>query len=122
MLADSLYKSVGYKDSTDFFQSVFHTEQWKPIAAIVSTLTAIAAFCEAMLGIKALVIFAIIVLYSLELFTGIKASIKEGEPFNSKKFPRGWVKLFIYFSLIFCANIYNMEILILIIIVGFIMV
>jgi hypothetical protein len=106
LIIDTLYKNLGFKDSTDFNQSVFHVEQWKPLSAIVSFFTIVASFCEAMLGMKSIVVLAIIVLFGLELWTGIKASIKNGEPFESKKFPRGWVKLFIYFSFIFCANIF----------------
>jgi len=101
-----LENTTGFRDTSDFAQALLHFQQWKPVTIVTSILTILAAWVEDMLGIKAVVVTGIIILFVLELFTGIRASIKDGFPIDSKKFPRGWIKLFVYFSLIFCANIF----------------
>lgn len=63
-------------------------------------LAGIAYVFEHIFGIHLMVGLIMSVLFFLELWTGIKSSKKEGIPFESNLFQKGWVKLGIYMIMI----------------------
>jgi phage-related holin len=105
-----LVTQQGFKDTHEFLDKTFHIDNYKPVIVITSVLTFLSTCVEWALGMEGIVCLGILVLFGLEMWTGIKASKLEGIKFNSKKFPRGWVKLFVYFSFIGCANIFAQNI------------
>jgi hypothetical protein len=77
-----------------------------PAAIGISSIAAsVTYYFETIMGINIPVGILIILLFGLELFTGVRASIKEGKGFSSEKFQKGWLKLFIYMIFIICSNL-----------------
>ena len=75
-----------------------------------SILGCIAYLIENFLGFESMVAVAILILFTLELITGIKASLKEGDCFSSKKLGRGFLKMMIYMLMIGSANLLALNI------------
>jgi hypothetical protein len=97
--------SMGFKDSASFVDSTFHPNTIN-VSIIMSTIFgSIAYFIENFLGFEAMVGVAMALLFALEMFTGIKASLREGHDFESRKFGRGILKMFVYMFMIGCAHI-----------------
>jgi len=95
----------GYDSTNHLMNSAFHPEVFK-VATIISAIAAtIAYYFELVFGIQLPVGLLIIILFGLELFTGVRASIKEGKGFSSEKFQKGWLKLFIYMVFMACSNL-----------------
>lgn len=95
----------GFEGLSKFIDSVVHPEQFK-IAVMMSSLSAVLAYlCDYFLGIQLPVGVVILLLFFVELWTGIKASKKEGVGFSSEKFGRGWAKLFVYALMVGCSNL-----------------
>jgi hypothetical protein len=102
---ESIAKVSGYNNGSHLIDSTFHPNSL-PIALGISSVAASTAYYfEAIMGITIPVGILIIILFGLELFTGIRASIKEGKGFSSEKFQKGWLKLFIYMVFIICSNL-----------------
>jgi hypothetical protein len=102
---ESIAKISGYNNGSHLIDSTFHPNSLPIVLGISSIAATTAYYFEAIMGINIPVGILIIILFGLELFTGIRASIKEGKGFSSEKFQKGWLKLFIYMVFIICSNL-----------------
>ncbi len=102
---ESIAKVSGYNNGSHLIDSTFHPNSLPIVLGISSIAASTAYYFEAIMGINIPVGILIIILFGLELFTGIRASIKEGKGFSSEKFQKGWLKLFIYMIFIICSNL-----------------
>ena len=99
------FDTLGFKNSASFVESTFHPNNINFSLIMSTILGCIAYFVESFLGFESMVAVAILILFTLEVITGIKASLKEGEFFNSKKLGRGFLKMMIYMLMIGAANL-----------------
>lgn len=102
---DAVAKVSGYDSGSHLIDSAFHPSSMPTVLGISSVTASAAYYFEAIMGINIPVGVLIILLFGLELFTGVRASIKEGKGFSSEKFQKGWLKLFIYMIFIICSNL-----------------
>ena len=75
--------SAGYKDSAHFIDSAFHPNMAGVAIGASSILASVAYYFNAIFGMELPVGIVLIVLFGLELFTGIRASRKENKTFDS---------------------------------------
>lgn len=99
------FDTLGFKDSTSFVDSTFHPNNINISLIMSSILGSVAYVIENFLGFETMVGVAMAILFGLEMFTGIKASLREGSDFESKKFGRGILKMLIYMLMIGAAHI-----------------
>ena len=85
--------SAGYKDTAHFIDSAFHPNLAGFAVGASTILATIAYYFNVIFGIELPVGIVLIVLFSLEMFTGIRASRKENKKFDSELFGKGWLKL-----------------------------
>lgn len=102
---EQIAKVNGYEDASHFVDSTFHPSCVNSSIAISSVFASIAYYFESIFGIVLPVGVLVLMLFALELFTGVKASKKEGKGFSSEKFQKGWLKLFVYFVFIACTHL-----------------
>ena len=98
-------KISGYNNGKHLIDSTFHPNTISFSLGISSIAACFSYYFKVIMGITIPVGLLIIILFICELFTGIRASIKEGKGFSSEKFQKGWLKLFIYMIFIICANL-----------------
>lgn len=95
-----LVTAAGYRDTNHFIDSAFHPNLMGYGAGISAFFAGLAYYFNAVFGIVLPVGLAIIALFILEFYTGLKASKKEGRTFDSELFGKGWFKLFIYMLMV----------------------
>jgi len=100
-----LTQLFGFKDAAHFLDSTFHLKSLVLTLNFSLTLGAISLFIEKYFGFNLVVFVIIIVLFTIEITTGTKASVKEGNPISSREMPKGYIKLFIYFIIISSAHL-----------------
>jgi phage-related holin len=103
-LFDFFAINSGYRDGAHFIDSAFHPDTLVGATAVSASLAGIGYFVKQSMGVEFPVALVIIVLFLLEIFTGVKAAKKEGQNFESKKFGKGWVKLLVYMIMIGCSH------------------
>ena len=94
----------GYRDTNHFIDSAFHPNLMTAGAGISAFFASLAYYFNAVFGIVLPVGIAIILLFFLEFYTGLKASKKEGKKFDSELFGKGWLKLLVYMIMIGVSN------------------
>jgi len=104
-LLSLIVQSSGYKDTTHFINSAFHPDFAAQAGAISATLAFIAYYFRAMFGFELPVGMVIVILFFLEMYTGIRASKEEGQGWSSEQFGKGWLKLGVYWLMLGCTNI-----------------
>lgn len=104
------FDTLGFKDTASFVESTFHPNNINFSLIMSSIFGCIAYFIESFLGFESMVAVAVLILFTLEIVTGIKASLKEGEAFSSKKLGRGFLKMMIYMLMIGAANLLSLHI------------
>jgi hypothetical protein len=104
LLLTKLVSSAGYRDVDHFINSAFHPNCASIGAGISAVLASAAYYFNSVFGIVLPVGIAIIILYILEFYTGMKASTKEGKKFDSELFGKGWFKLLVYMIMIGTSN------------------
>jgi len=104
---DGLMQEFGFQTSMDFLNSTFGYAAKKPVLLLSVSLATIGTYLENFIGIDPFVYLAFIILLFLEFFTGMRASLKEGEKIQSKRFGRVILKLIIYTTLIGVINIFR---------------
>lgn len=97
--------AAGYRDTNHFINSAFHPDFASQSLAISTSLAGVAYYFKLVFGIELPVGAVIIILFFLEMYTGIKASKNSGEGWDSEKFGKGWLKLAVYWIMIGCTNI-----------------
>jgi hypothetical protein len=98
----------GYKSTDHFVNSTFHPDFVTQSTAISGALAAVAYYFQAVFGFQLPVGAVILVLFFMEMYTGIKASKKEGCGWESEQFGKGWLKLAVYWIMIGCTNILDL--------------
>lgn len=88
--------------------SLFPSAKYGMIGGSVS-LSAISALFVHYLGISPALIPAIAIIIVTEIWTGIRASAKQGKAFESFKFSRCVIKIAIWFALFHCAQSFRNE-------------
>lgn len=102
---NKLFALFGFDNLTQLYDSTFHAKTMLLTATLSGILGFLAYYFEAFLGFKPIIGFVILLLVLLEILTGIKASLQDGEKFDIKRFPRGLIKFFIYTLMIGAANL-----------------
>lgn len=100
-----IVQASGYKDTGHFMDSTFHPDFATQAVAISAGLAGVAHYFKLTFGIELPVGMVIMVLFFLEMYTGIKASKNLGKGWESEKFGKGWLKLAVYWIMIGCTNI-----------------
>lgn len=98
----------GFEGTHDFFDSLLQLHNLKLSITITMSLTITSTFIEQYLGIKAIVLLGIVLLFSLEMFTGIRYA-RKNNLFDSHKWPRGFIKMGVYLSFIGVSNIFSIH-------------
>jgi hypothetical protein len=96
-----LTQTFGFSDFADFSQSFIH---FKFLLLTMPSALIIGGFFERMLGITQAMIISFIVLAILEIVTGLSAARAKGIKWESKKFSRFGLKIFVWLCLMFVAN------------------
>ena len=99
------YAIIGYDNLSSFIKSAFHPDSLLLTIGGSLTLASISTFFRDYVGINPAVLIAIFILFTMEMFTGIYASRKEGKKFKSSKFGRGFIKMGLYITLIGVTNV-----------------
>jgi phage-related holin len=102
---EHISKINGYNSAGHFIDSTFHPSCINSSVVLSSVFASIAYYFESIFGMVLPVGILVLLLFALELFTGVKASKREGKGFSSEKFQKGWLKLFVYFVFIACTNL-----------------
>lgn len=95
----------GYTSAEHFRDSAFHPDSIGSVAIATGVSTGIAFYIETFLGVQMPAILVVLGFFTLELFTGIRASFKEGYGWCSTKFGKGFLKLGIYAIMVGFTNI-----------------
>lgn len=104
---DSLIREFGFDSHKNFVSSTFGFLLQKKTIAISVYLGAISMFIKKWIGIESVVFATFLGLILFEFFTGIKASLKEGNKIESKRFGRVILKMLIYTIMIGMINIFR---------------
>jgi len=99
-----LLYSLGFDSIPSFVDSVVHPTSLPKTAIGSVALASLGTFFEAHVGIAPAIGIVILLLFVMELFTGIRASKLEGHKFESRKFQKGFVKMFLYNVMIGIAH------------------
>lgn len=73
------------------------------------SISAVLAVLSKYLGFGPVIVLAMVVAVLVETVSGIAASKKLGKPFESFRFSRCVLKVFIWFTLVFIANAFSLE-------------
>lgn len=98
--------SYGFDSVKDFFLSLFPSYKYG-LQGFTLTLSAILALISEAVGITPVVVLAMFVIVVVEVFTGTKASRKNGIPFESFRFSRCILKVFIWLCIFFIFNSFS---------------
>lgn len=100
--------TYGWVSNKDFVLSLFPSAKYGFIGTSIS-LSSVSALFIHYLGISPALIPAIVFIVVTEIWTGIRASAKQGKAFESFKFSRCVIKLAIWFVLFHCAQSFRNE-------------
>jgi len=106
---DKQMKEWGFSNLNDFFQSAFHSESFTTIFVTSVSLTALGEIIREIIGFTPMVYVSFIVLLLVEVVTGIRASLLEGEKINSKRFGRFILKTFVYTIMLGVTNVFGSQ-------------
>ena len=98
----------GYSTPLDFFHSLCPSFKYH-IQTGTLTVSGIFALISHYIGFSPLIVFAMLVAVIVETLTGIKASMKRGEKFESFRFSRCIIKVSIWMVLVFITNCFMLE-------------
>lgn len=104
---NNFMQEFGFENPSDFLQSTFGYSVKKPIIIMSVSLGTIGTYIEQFIGLDPIVYLAFVLLLTLEFFTGIRASLKEGKKIYSKRLGRVILKLLIYTVLIGIINVFR---------------
>jgi len=98
-------EELGYDSLSRLSSSTFHPECYGCTITISMILATLAGFFETYVGIEPAVGAGILLLFIIEVFTGIGASVKEKKPVTSRRFWGGFIKLGIYTIMIGASHL-----------------
>lgn len=105
-----ILNSYYYASYKDFALSLFPSWKYGMGVSAVSSSAVIAWFAS-VLGVTPLIVGAMIIVLAVETVTGVKASRKLGKGFESTKFSRCVLKLFVWISLLFALHSFAVDML-----------
>lgn len=100
--------TYGWASNKEFMLSLFPSAKYGTLGGNIS-FAAISAFFVQYLGISPALIPALVIILATELWTGIRASTKKGEKFESGKFSRFAIKLCVWMVLFYTAHSFMNE-------------
>jgi hypothetical protein len=104
-LVAKLITASGYDSVNHFVDSTFHPKLFTLSAGTSACLGTLAYLFDHIFGISWIVGLVLVLLFTIELYTGVKAAKKDGFKFDSEKFGKGWIKLLIYMIMIGSSNL-----------------
>jgi len=104
---DSLIKEFGFDCHKSFISSTFGFLLQKKTISISIYLGAISMFIKKWVGLEGVVFATFLALIIFEFITGIRASLKEGNKIESKRFGRVILKMLIYTTMIGMLNVFK---------------
>ncbi len=104
--------SFGFKDQQDFLETTFFIKGMMAKSIFLSVgLGLVGVVMEDIIGLKPAVYLSLVVLFILEFFTGVTASVYiKKEKFNSWKMGRIVLKIFVYTTILGLFNIFSHKI------------
>tara|TARA_R110000822_G_scaffold260542_1_gene385414 strand:- start:176 stop:715 length:540 start_codon:yes stop_codon:yes gene_type:complete len=104
---DKYFSEFGFEGISDYGSSCFNWSlSFKPMVVSISLGTFASVF-EKFIGIEPMVYLAFLVLLCCEFITGIRASVREGNKIESKKFGRFILKILTYTLIIGIINVFR---------------
>ncbi len=100
--------TYGWASNRDFLLSLFPSVKYGTMGGSIS-FAAVSAFFVQYLGISPALIPALVIILATELWTGVRASRKRKEPFESNKFSRFVLKLCVWMVLFYTAHSFMNE-------------
>lgn len=107
-LISKYLSTYGYDSIPDFLQSVAPSFKYGLQIPAIS-FSAIAAFVTQWLGLSPFLAVAMLVAIATEMRTGIRASHRQGIPFESFRFSRCIIKLSIWLAIIYIVHAFYKE-------------
>lgn len=107
-LLSKYLSTYGYDSISDFLLSVAPSFKYGLQVPAIS-LSAVAAFVSQWLGLTPFLAVAMLVAIATEMRTGIRASRRQGIPFESFRFSRCIIKLSIWLTLIYVIHAFYKE-------------
>lgn len=107
-LISKYLSTYGYDSIPDFLQSVAPSFKYGLQIPAIS-FSAIAAFVTQWLGLSPFLAVAMLVAIATEMRTGIRASRRQGIPFESFRFSRCIIKLSIWLAIIYIVHAFYKE-------------
>lgn len=104
------FDSLGFDSASAFVDSTLHPASLGKTLCLSSVLAFAGSFLKTYIGIAPTTALVIFILFCMELFTGIRASKKEGNKFESRKFQKGFIKMFLYLVMIGSAHMLSQDI------------
>jgi len=99
-MLDLLVQTFGFKDKMDYVHSLTHIK----LLALTIPIAGISAFVETYFGMRLVTIIAFLVLMTLELVSGLFASVLLKKKIESKKLSRFGFKVATWMILFFVIN------------------
>jgi phage-related holin len=100
-------QDFGFISIDDFVQSTFQVKNINFVLVYSMIATSIQYYCEQFMGLAPTLYLSFLLLIAIEFITGIKASIKEGNKIESKKFGRFIFKIAVYSFMIGIVNTFK---------------
>lgn len=98
-----MIRTFEYESLSDLVKSLTPAYKYQ-LLSIVSITSLVSMTCEQLLGLNGLSLIAFIVIMLVEVISGINASRKLGQTFESKRFSRFLFKLFYYLAILFFVH------------------
>lgn len=107
---DEIVQNFGFENFQVFKLNTFHPETAGATLAVSGILGSLACKFEQFMGFEPIIGLVMILLFVMEICTGIKASLNKGEKFELKKLGRAFLKLLVYMIMIGLANLLAMNV------------
>lgn len=101
----NVINELGFCKYQDLFDSLFRPEQ----AFVLLPISTILSMLEFAFGLKPIVLLAFVILLTLELFSGIMASLLEGKRIYSRRLRSFGVMLVIWLGALFIINMFRYQ-------------
>ena len=108
VMINRFLETYGFDGCKGFLLSLFPSFKYG-VAGQTLSVSAILGFISSLLGISVFLIPVMFVAIVIETWTGVKASKKQGIPFESYRFSRCVIKVFIWVSLFFMFHSFAMD-------------
>lgn len=107
---EKIIMASGYTSTEHFINSTFHPTIYKAAISISISGATVAYYLDYLFGLNIPMGISVLLLAGLEFYTGLKASKKEGIPFDSELFGKGWFKLFVYLIMLGTSHMFALHV------------